>query len=265
MLFDFSLTRTSRIRRHASLSDLFLRCANPRWDFAERFALAVTLHEMVTGVPPRWGDGKTQPRCRLRSHAGCRVADPCCATVSLRSSPALNRNLIGRLITPKRCCVTGADFSRPASASQQSADLFEAVARLATASTNMAELGYSVEAQNVLSAAIHNARELLAVDRVRFRYLRGVGDRIRAKSAPPKPWPPSGRTSCKVVRRRNEADDDSASAGAISVNELAAQLPPRRPGRRRPCRKKPHWPFTRSGRGPRLDLMDAAGVAAKCA
>ena len=43
-------------------------------------------------------------------------------------------------------------FEAGASASQQSADPFEAVARLATASTNMAELGYSVEAQNVLEA-----------------------------------------------------------------------------------------------------------------
>ena len=50
----------------------------------------------------------------------------------------------------------------------------------ATPLTTMAELGYSLEAQDVLERmGIHNARELLAVDRIRFRYLRGVGDKIR--------------------------------------------------------------------------------------
>jgi hypothetical protein len=44
----------------------------------------------------------------------------------------------------------------------------------------MAELGYSLEAIDVLERmGIHNAEELLAVDRIRFRYLRGVGDKIR--------------------------------------------------------------------------------------
>jgi hypothetical protein len=95
----------------------------------------------------------------------------------------------------------------------------------------MAELGYSVEAQNVLEAmAIHNARELLAVDRVRFRYLRGVGDRIRKEiRLKAKALAPSGPTSCKAAPRCTRPTTIRLAAGAISVNELAAQLLPRRP------------------------------------
>jgi serine/threonine protein kinase len=239
VLFDFSLTRTSAENISAGTHpylDPFLSLRKPaRWDLqAERFALAVTLHEMVTGVAPRWGDGKTQA-----SMLDCEAT-----LASERFDPllrdgftaffarALNRNPLKRFDNAEEMLRDWRRiFEAGASASQQSTDPFEAVARLATASTNMAELGYSVEAQNVLEAmAIHNARELLAVDRVRFRYLRGVGDRIRkeirlkAKAlAAIRPDLVQGRPTL------HEIDDDSATAGAISVNELAAQLLPRRP------------------------------------
>jgi serine/threonine protein kinase len=93
VLFDFSLTRTSAENISAGTHpylDPFLSLRKPaRWDLqAERFALAVTLHEMVTGVPPRWGDGKTQPRCSIaKPRWPPSVSTPCCATVSLPSSP----------------------------------------------------------------------------------------------------------------------------------------------------------------------------------
>ena len=239
VLFDFSLTRTSAENISAGTHpylDPFLSLRKPaRWDLqAERFALAVTLHEMVTGVAPRWGDGKTQA-----SMLDCEAT-----LASERFDPllrdgftaffarALNRNPLKRFDNAEEMLRDWRRiFEAGASASQQSTDPFEAVARLATASTNMAELGYSVEAQNVLEAmAIHNARELLAVDRVRFRYLRNVGDRIRkeirlkAKAlAAIRPDLVQGRPTL------HEVDDDLAAAGAISVNELAAQLLPRRP------------------------------------
>ncbi|MER2624819.1 MAG: BREX system serine/threonine kinase PglW [Accumulibacter sp.] len=239
VLFDFSLTRTSAENIAAGTHpylDPFLSLRKPaRWDLqAERFALAVTLHEMVTGVVPRWGDGKTQP-----SMLDCQAT-----LASERFDPllrdgftaffarALSRNPFERFDNAEEMLREWRRiFEAGATASRQSADPFEAVARLVTASTNMAELGYSVEAQNVLEAmAIHNARELLAVDRVRFRYLRGVGDRIRkeirlkAKAlAAIRPDLVQGRPTL------HEADDDSAAAGAISVGELAAQLLPRRP------------------------------------
>ena len=239
VLFDFSLTRTPPENIVAGTHpylDPFLSLRKPaRWDLqAERFALAVTLHEMVSGVLPYWGDGKTQAA----------MLD-CAATLATeRFDPllrdgftaffarALNRNPRQRFDNAEEMLRDWRRvFEAGAMASQAPPDPFEAVARLATASTNMAELGYSVEAQNVLEAmAIHNARELLAVDRVRFRYLRGVGDRIRkeirlkAKAlAAIRPDLVQGRPTL------HEADDDSAAAGATSVGELAAQLLPRRP------------------------------------
>jgi serine/threonine protein kinase len=239
VLFDFSLTRSSAENISAGTHpylDPFLSLRKPvRWDLqAERFALAVTLHEMVTGITPRWGDGKTQP-----SMLDCEATlaterfDPLLRDgFTAFFAKGLNRNPLKRFDNAEEMLRDWRRiFEAGAAASQQSADPFEAVARLATASTNMAELGYSIEAQNVLEAmAIHNARELLAVDRVRFRYLRGVGDRIRkeirlkAKAlAAIRPDLVQGRPTL------HEADDDSASAGAISVNELAAQLLPRRP------------------------------------
>ena len=54
------------------------------------------------------------------------------------------------------------------------------VAQIATAQTTLGDLGLSVDAQNVLERlGLHTLRELLAADRVQFRYLSNVGDKIR--------------------------------------------------------------------------------------
>ncbi|HJW55340.1 MAG TPA: BREX system serine/threonine kinase PglW [Burkholderiaceae bacterium] len=239
VLFDFSLTRISpdniSAGTHPYLDPFLSLRKPPRWDLqAERFALGVTLHEMVTGIVPRWGDGKTQA-----SMLDCEATlaterfDPLLREgFTAFFAKALSRNPLNRFDNAEEMLRAWRRvFEAGASTNQQSSDPFDAVARLATAETNMAELGYSVEAQNVLEAmGIHNARELLAVDRVRFRYLRGVGDRVRkeirlkAKAlAAIRPDLVQGRPTL------HEADDDSTSTGATSVNELAAQLLPRRP------------------------------------
>jgi serine/threonine protein kinase len=66
MLFDFSLSRTPPERIRAGTEgylDPFLGERKPRrWDLhAERYAAAVTLHEMASGTLPRWGDGSSDP------------------------------------------------------------------------------------------------------------------------------------------------------------------------------------------------------------
>ena len=66
VLFDFSLAHTpvDNIRAGtAPYLDPFLRRRKPpRWDlYAERFAIAMTLYEMATGVLPQWGDGQSDP------------------------------------------------------------------------------------------------------------------------------------------------------------------------------------------------------------
>ena len=107
------------------------------------------------------------------------------------------------------------------------ADTLEAVAKRASATTTIAELDYSVEAQNVLEGmGIHNVKELLAVDRVRFRYLKGVGDRVRKEI----------RLKAKRLAqlrpdlaRPTLHDAEAEPRGVSSIDALAAQLLPKRP------------------------------------
>jgi hypothetical protein len=66
VLFDFSLCRTPADNitagTHPYLDPFLSLRRPPRWDlYAERFALAVTLYEMAVGQPPVWGDGHTSP------------------------------------------------------------------------------------------------------------------------------------------------------------------------------------------------------------
>jgi hypothetical protein len=66
VLFDFSLAHTPVDNIRAGTPpylDPFLRRRKPpRWDlYAERFAIAMTLYEMATGVLPQWGDGQSDP------------------------------------------------------------------------------------------------------------------------------------------------------------------------------------------------------------
>ena len=103
------------------------------------------------------------------------------------------------------------------------------MALTATPFSTMAELGYSLEAQVVLERmGIQNARGLLAVDRITFRFLRSVGDKVRKEIR--RKAKELARLRPDLTQGRNTAHDfDEGPPGAISVNELAAQLLPRRP------------------------------------
>ncbi|WP_163139445.1 MULTISPECIES: BREX system serine/threonine kinase PglW [Arhodomonas] len=66
VLFDFSLSNAPPENIRAGTPpylDPFLSKRRPqRWDLhAERYAAAVTLYEMATGVTPSWGDGSSDP------------------------------------------------------------------------------------------------------------------------------------------------------------------------------------------------------------
>jgi serine/threonine protein kinase len=240
VLFDFSLCRTPADNitagTHPYLDPFLSLRRPPRWDlYAERFALAVTLYEMAVGQPPVWGDGQTSP-AMLEAEASIEsdVFDPVTREgFTTFFAKALKRDYRERfdnaedMLRAWRAIFTARQTIHP-SESDTAAGL-KLIATMATARTTMAELGYSLEAQDVLERmGIHNIRELLAVDRIRFRYLRGVGDKIRkeirltAKElARLRPDLTQGRTTA------HDADDDAP--GAVSINELAAQLLPRRP------------------------------------
>ncbi len=242
VLFDFSLCRTPAENLTAGTApylDPFLPLRpGKRWDlYAERFAVAVTLYEMAVGKPPRWGDGHSAPVV-LDDEVSLEreVFDPVVrAPLGDFFAKALARDYRQRfdnaedMLRAWRRVFEVRSTLHPDSAAQG----FEALAFAATASTTMVELGYSLEAQDVLERmGVHNARELLAVDRIRFRYLRGVGDKVRkeirlkAKAlARLRPDLSQGRNTL-----HDEEDDDKATdKAAISINELARLLLPRRP------------------------------------
>jgi serine/threonine protein kinase len=239
VVFDFSLCRIPADNITAGTHpylDPFLSLRRPqRWDlYAERFALAVTLYEMAIGKPPIWGDGHTSPAMLdVEATIASDVFDPVTReSFTAFFSKALRRDYKERfdnaeeMLHAWRAIFTARQTSHPPQAVG-----FEAIALTATTTTTMAELGYTLEAQDVLERmGVHNARELLAVDRVRFRYLRGVGDKIRkeirliAKElARLRPDLTQGRATL------HDSDDDQVFEGAVSVNELATQLLPRRP------------------------------------
>lgn len=240
VLFDFSLCRTPTDNITAGTHpylDPFLSLRKPaRWDlYAERFATAVTLYEMTVGQPPVWGDGQTSPvMLNVEATIESDVFDPVTREAfTTFFAKALKRDYSQRydnaedMLRAWRAIFAARQTVHPGDGSAESG--VAAIAMTATPLTTMAELGYSLEAQDVLERmGIHNARELLAVDRIRFRYLRGVGDRIRKEI----------RLAAKELARRrpdltqgrstaHDADEDTT--GAVSVNELASQLLPRRP------------------------------------
>ncbi len=240
VLFDFSLSRTPADNitagTHPYLDPFLSLRRPPRWDlYAERFALAVTLYEMAVGQPPVWGDGHTLP-AMLDVEASIEkdVFDPVTREgFSSFFEKALKRDFRERfdnaedMLRAWRAIFTARQSAHPSDAAPASG--LAAIALTATSQTTMVELGYSLEAQDVLERmGVHNVRELLAVDRIRFRYLKGVGDKIRKEI----------RLTAKELARlrpdlgqgRNAAlDADEEIEGAVSINELAAQLLPRRP------------------------------------
>lgn len=188
VLFDFSLSRTPADNIQAGTRpylDPFLSLRKPpRWDvFAERFAVVMTLYQMVAGWDrfPSWGDGVSDPAL-IDDEVTLDITlfDP-----NLREGltaffgKALRRDFRERhdnaedMLRDWRKVFDQAD-------APVATDPFDVIATRATRDTAIAELGYSVDAQNVLDRmGIHNVRELLSVDRVRFRYLKSVGDKVR--------------------------------------------------------------------------------------
>ena len=240
VLFDFSLCRTPADNitagTHPYLDPFLSLRRPPRWDlYAERFALAVTLYEMAVGQPPVWGDGQTSPSMLdVEASIESEVFDPVIREGFTNFfAKGLKRDYKERfdnaeeMLRAWRAIFTNRQAAHPTDATAPTG--FASAAPTATPLTTMAELGYSLEAQDVLERmGIHNARELLAVDRIRFRYLKGVGDKIRKEI----------RLTAKELARlrpdltqgRNSSHDNELDAeGAVSINELAAQLLPRRP------------------------------------
>jgi serine/threonine protein kinase len=231
VLFDFSLSRapvetiTAGTRPYL---EPFLPDRRPaRWDLhAERYAAAVTLHEMLTTTVPSFGDGLTDPRL---------TEDEVTIAVD-RFDPVLRDGLIAFFSRALRRDPTerfgnGEEVLRawrnafsPLDRSASSADSIEVIARRLDRTSSVAEVGYGVEARAVLDRmAIHNVQQLLRVPRLQFRYLTGVGDRIRREIR---------ERAKRLAQLRPDlvpggsTEDDR---GRASVDRLAEQLLPHRP------------------------------------
>ena len=121
VLFDFSLSRAPAENIQAGTRpylDPFLADRRPpRWDLhAERYAAAITLHEMLAGAPPVFGDGLTDPSVTDdEATIALERFDPdACATGWPPSSPApCGATLPSASATRRKCCARGATPSRP--------------------------------------------------------------------------------------------------------------------------------------------------------
>lgn len=236
VLFDFSLSSASpeniSAGTHPYLDPFLTLRKPPRWDiYAERFALAVTLYEMLTGDLPSWGDGKTQPAmldCEVSLDAD-RFDPHLREGLSQFFDKALRRDYKERFDNAEDMLKAWRKVFEEGQVTGAEPDAFDAIAQVATATTSIAELGYSVEAQNVLEGmGIHAVRDLLAVDRIKFRYLSGVGDRIR-KEIRLKAKQLAQLRPELVQGRPTQHEGDIPLPGIASIDELAAQLLPKRP------------------------------------
>ena len=231
VLFDFSLTRTPPENIQAGTRpylDPFLPLRpQRRWDLhAERYAAAVTLHELVAGVPPTWGDGATEP---LVTEDEATIAtdrfDPTLRE-GLRDffTKALRRNAEERFGNAEDMLREWRRAFEPLDRGAIAEDSIETIARRLDRRSTIAELGYSVEARDVLDRmGVHSVQQLLAVDRIRFRYLRGVSDKVRREIR---------ERAKRLAEIRPELKPGGGSEDAeawASVDRLAELLIPRRP------------------------------------
>ena len=231
VLFDFSLSRTPTESTGAGTRpylDPFLADRRPpKWDLhAERYALAVTLHEMLTGAPPSFGDGLTDPRL-TEDEANIAVDrfDPALRDgLAAFFSRALRRDPMERFGNAEEMLRAWRDSFAPLDRASASVDSIEIVSRRLGRASSIADVGYGREALDVLDQmGIHTVQQLLGVPRQQFRYLTGVGDRIRKEIR---------QRAKRLAQLRPDlvpggiSEDDGRRA---SVDRLAEQLLPRRP------------------------------------
>lgn len=232
VLFDFSLSRAPVENIQAGTRpylDPFLADRRPpRWDLhAERYAAAITLHEMLAGTPPVFGDGQTDPGV---TEDEATIADE-------RFDPALRdglhrffehslkRDPAERFGNAEEMMRAWRHAFAPLERNPNEAESIELIARRLHRASSIGELGYGVEALDVLDRrmGIHTVHELLGVSRLKFRYLTGVGDKVRREIR---------ERAKRLAQLRPDlvpgggTDDEGSRA---SVDRLAEQLIAHRP------------------------------------
>jgi serine/threonine protein kinase len=250
VLFDFSLSRTppDNIRAGTTgyLDPLLPLRTPPRWDlYAERYAAAVILYELVAGPHnlPRWGDGASDPSqlaCEVTIEAELFDADlrddlTEFFTKALRRNPAERFDNAEEMLQAWRRCFEGIAHPGTLSDHADAAALRERLAD-ATFNTPIAELSLGSRAINALDRAnLLTVEDLLTVPLRRLQRLRGVGNITRREIA----------TAVKLLREQlgnpqhadvptglaeATASTDQLDVGSLSVDLLAQRI--MRPGAR---------------------------------
>ena len=242
VLFDFSLARTPAENVLAGTRhylDPFLRTRKPpRWDtHAERFAAAVTLHQMAAGSLPRWGDGQSEPA----------VLD-CEATIDADAfEPAVREDLTAFFRKALR-----RDYRRRFDNAEEMLrawrQLFLAAARPETDTdpagaappfggieqarldTLLAAMGLSARAMNAVERmGVRTVHDLLRFPLIQVNRMRGVGIRTRREltelARRLAERFPEAAGAAKVPSTGDDADVP-AEAGHESVDELRRRLLP---------------------------------------
>ncbi len=253
VLLDFSLSRAPADAIFAGTRyylDPFLQTRKAkRFDaHAERFAAAMTLHEMATGVLPKWGDGVSNPS-----------ALDCEATIEGDRFPAGPRKRLAEFFVRALARRTEDRFGnteemltawRKAFAVKAKNDvetkLDEAEQRqalaTATLTTTIGELLLSTRAENALDrAGVTNVRGFVDLPEGELWRMRGVGTKTRdeltaLKRELGKRFGPTGtapvanaKKSSKASGDHNESiSDSSASDADLTIDALVRLLVPKR-------------------------------------
>lgn len=191
-LFDFSLSSTPADNVRAGTAgylDPFLEERRPRrWDTAaERYAAAVTLHEMATGTLPTWGDGRQHP-ITLGADVAPGIAterfDPAVRDALTRFfRKALARDPKQRFDTAEAMRGTWRDTFRNIDVPQgtttgSESGTVDASAAIASAEpeTPLAVLGLTPRVLNALERlGVHRVRELAEIPRTKLVGSSGIG------------------------------------------------------------------------------------------
>lgn len=193
VLFDFSLSRAPIEALDAGTPpylDPFLRDPDRgRWDLnAERFSLAMTLHELATGQLPTWGDGESSPAAiseEVHLESGLfdpGVQEPLCdffRKALARGSTQRFDSAEDMLRAWRDVFVNASETDTTATTDGPQADADEAFAK-AAALTPLDSLPFSPRARSALrGAGINHVGDLIAKTVFELRSITGVGASTR--------------------------------------------------------------------------------------
>ncbi|WP_078492083.1 BREX system serine/threonine kinase PglW [Streptomyces yerevanensis] len=260
-LFDFSLADASERDIKAGTRgylDPFLGSLRRPYydDHAERYAAAVTLHEMASGERPMWGDGQVDPL--TNESAELYVATELFESALSDGLTAFFRRALHGDIEHRfdnlrqmhdawRDVFRVADSTRPATTPATVGQLAEdteearnAAAVAADSSTLLEAAGLSPRAVSVANAlGATTVGELLEVPPYAISKARGAGALVRKElNRRRKQWASAARTATVPELRRPAASaedmgdaTDAALSSILSIDDMAARLTPA-PGRK---------------------------------